>query len=424
MAMATVRSIALSALFLLGSLAQARAGTGPLFTSFSYALGAPYKIGYISVGDLNGDGMDDLVAGMSGGRGIAVAFATGGGSFSPFITSFPNRGFIRPMIGDFDGDGLADVGCGSILNSAPTQGPSSLLVGYGNGNGGWLDSSEVVVTGGDADLVGIADLNNDGRSDLVFAFADSDSIAIYLGNANRTMSLAGRYETHGAPSDVAIGDVQGSPAPDVVVSCSLVDSLSLSVFPGNGDGTLGARHDTPITMGGYIQLAPMDPQPGLDLVMTLLGEAVAPGLGGGAFGPPVSVPQSTLGADMVVRDFNLDGRPDLACTNYTSYPRVINVWLNDGAGGFGPRLDSSGSNAPLVLPEAGDVDHDGKVDILWPFVTVANVWVAMGNGNGTFGGPSPPPSINGTMVSVAAGDFDGDGKVDAVGATSVLSFAR
>jgi len=231
-----------------------------MFKSPSYAVASNFNATSVALGDLNGDGMDDLVVGHGVPQGISVSLATGGGSFGPFVSAFAPRRLGGVALGDFDGDGLRDVAMTSIAT-----GSGSVFVGYGDGNGGWVDSFEVVASPGRMFEAAVGDLNGDGRDDLVFALLDSDSVMVYVSNANRTLTSTGRYFTYNSVNDVAIGDVVGSNAPDLVISIG--DSAGIAIFPGNGDGTFGAPSD-PLWpfFAQHVALGEIDGQPGLALV--------------------------------------------------------------------------------------------------------------------------------------------------------------
>ena len=326
---AVSRTLFCSIALVLASLAMATAspasaGTGPMFRSYSQVLGTPDIANYVVLTDLNRDGMDDIVAGLWSPSGLAVAFATGGGGFTPFTSSFTANGGIRPLAGDFDGDGLPDIG-GSGLT-----GPGSAIgafVAYGDGNGGWVSSfAQAFTSVSNASAAAAADLNGDGRTDLVFSIPDSDSVAVWLGNADRTMSFAGRFATGGPAgyTNIAVGDVVGSAAPDLVVGID--ETPMIEIFPGLGDGTFGPRIDQTSTgPSSLLRLASLDAQPGLDLLRSYPGVTLASGLGGGSFGAPATLPQAPYGASLLTADFNGDGKLDVAATDLGVYPRAQSV---------------------------------------------------------------------------------------------------
>jgi hypothetical protein len=114
----------------------------------------------------------------------------------------------------------------------------------------------------------------------------------------------------------------------------------------------------------------------------------------------------------VVGDFNGDGIPDLAATNYVSEPTEgiltenIIVLLGDGYGNFSSTSTSPSVYGPLAV---GDFNGDGKQDLA--VAVYGNLTTLLGNGDGTFAAPVVGP-LTVSPISVAVGDFNGDGKAD------------
>src|ERR1039458_8582266 len=119
--------------------------------------------------------------------------------------------------------------------------------------------------------------------------------------------------------------------------------------------------------------------------------------------------QNLLSTNVVVADFNGDGKPDIATSNPTG--KSVSVALGRGAGAFNaPASISLGTVQPNSIA-AGAFTSGGKPDIV---VTdgVSNIEMLFHNGDGTLQKPfaSPP---GGTKPSfVVTGDFNGDQKLD------------
>src|SRR5207245_1710110 len=115
---------------------------------------------------------------------------------------------------------------------------------------------------------------------------------------------------------------------------------------------------------------------------------------------------------VVVGDFNLDGRPDLATANESS--NTVTILLGDGAGGFSQPSGSpvaAGSHPSSVA--VGDFNRDGRPDLATANVRSDTVTILLGDGAGgfsqSFGSPFAVASF---PNSVAVGDFDNDGRSD------------
>ena len=115
---------------------------------------------------------------------------------------------------------------------------------------------------------------------------------------------------------------------------------------------------------------------------------------------------------VVVGDFALDGKPDLATANQDSN----NVTILRG-NGFGSFIQTIGSpvgvgNFPRTVA-VGDFNLDGKPDMVTANALSNNVTILLGNGTGGFTQPAGSPVSTGNFpFSVAVGDFNTDGKPD------------
>jgi hypothetical protein len=184
-------------------------------------------------GDLDGDGDDDVVAtdvarietpdGDTVERTFAmVGLNDGTGSFAsagaPIDAGFAGTVFgLVPTLGDLDGDGHLDLALG---------GPSRVTILPGDGAGGFGPSQFGTITGSrDVDLVTPADIDGDGRLDLV-GFADvldpRKGVVAYGDGAGGidegiTVTSGTRLGGDGTPArDVETPDIDGDGDPDVL----------------------------------------------------------------------------------------------------------------------------------------------------------------------------------------------------------------
>src|SRR5262249_39792183 len=146
-------------------------------------------------------------------------------------------------------------------------------------------------------------------------------------------------------------------------------------------------------------------------------------LGDGAGGFPdansLTVDAGSEPESVAVRDFNGDGKLDLAVANYI-FSNNVTILLGDGKGGF-PNANSStvsaGSNPHSVA--VGDFNGDGKPDLAVANLSSNNVTVLLNTCEAhpcagiAFAQPTGSPfGAGSTPESVAVGDFNGDGKPD------------
>lgn len=111
---------------------------------------------------------------------------------------------------------------------------------------------------------------------------------------------------------------------------------------------------------------------------------------------------------VAIGDFNSDGNPDLIVSNGTT---EFYEYLNNGNGIL--RLQATFVTNTIVYGViAADVNHDGRIDLIFDSVNGNdnNLHVWLGNGDGGFTiGPSVTLSVQGDL---SVGDFDGDGNAD------------
>lgn len=126
--------------------------------------------------------------------------------------------------------------------------------------------------------------------------------------------------------------------------------------------------------------------------------------GGGVFTEKSAAPSGTVGAAVVVGDFNGDGIPDLA----SALGNSVAVLLGNGDGTFTAKNGQPVSTQTNVSLIAADFNGDGKLDLATvDSANTVSIW--LGNGDGTF---QAPIDTTGRGDGIAAGDFNGDGRMD------------
>ncbi|HEY1657681.1 MAG TPA: VCBS repeat-containing protein [Candidatus Sulfotelmatobacter sp.] len=306
----------------------------------------------------------------------------------------------------------------------------------------------VVYSSGTGDVVtavAISDLNGDGNPDVVAA--GGDLVAVLLGNGDGTLESDGDYDSGGNGSeyqayDVAVADLNGDGRPDIVVANA---AGLVGVLLGNGDGTFG-RPTQSYGSGGWgsssVAVADVNSDGKPDLIVSngcvsfsdcsKGSVGILLGNGDGTFQPAITYsPGGLFVGSLVAADVNNDGRSDVLVSVCTSVDTDgacqrggVAVLLGKGDGTFRrPLLQSLGLYAGLLA--VADVNGDGKPDlvaakcILSPGC-VGVAAVLLGNGDGTFARPSYLATGAGSMVAT---DVNGDGKLDLVFSTSCLNCA-
>jgi hypothetical protein len=120
---------------------------------------------------------------------------------------------------------------------------------------------------------------------------------------------------------------------------------------------------------------------------------------------------------VAIGDLNADGKPDLVTANYPS--ATVSVLLGNGDGSFGAKTDFATGSGPISVA-IGDLDADGKPDLAAASRTSNTVSVLPGNGDGSFAAKTDFATGTGPQ-SVAIGELNADGKPDLVAANYTSS---
>ncbi|GAB7183800.1 hypothetical protein ATKI12_3631 [Kitasatospora sp. Ki12] len=278
-------------------------------------------------------------------------------------------------------------------------------------------------TGADPNRIAVADLNGDGRPDLITTDVGADAVSVLLGNGDGTFRPRLSFATESYPGSITVADLNGDGRPDLAVGSYIPSKLSL-LF-GNGDGTF-QPHQALNTWesANFVHAADFNRDGKADLVMgldRLSSVDVWLGNGDGTFQPGVRYPTDNGATEAAVVDLDRDGLLDLAVTNLCD--ETVSVLPGNGDGTFRPKRSFPAGLAPTAVV-ATDLNGDGRPDLavtnglfpdLHPYLTV---W--LGNGDLTFspGSTFPLPSRGPNGLTVA--DFDADGKPDlAVSASDI-----
>lgn len=327
--------------------------------------------------------------------------------FKPAVTYPVGTGPAAVAIGDFNGDGKGDLAVANFGNpAAGDDGSVSILLGNGDGT---FQPANNTSAGKNPFVIQAADFNGDGRADLVLI--DSSGVGVLLGNGNGTFGPVTYFPTANGPGSLAVADLDGDNVPDLVVGAH----SSLSVLLGNGDGTFQTDVDYSVSGtsvvaadlngDGKVDVITAGPKFGFSLVAVLLGN------GDGTIQNAIVSNSLLAGKQLVVADFNLDGKQDIAAgfMNLLAGSSGSIVMLGNGDGTF---QQSSATTLPSLGPiSAADFNGDGKADLVT--VSGSTVSLYIGNGDGTFGSALSFAVGTGPW-GVAAADFNHDKAPDLV----------
>ncbi|MBS1809174.1 MAG: VCBS repeat-containing protein [Acidobacteria bacterium] len=320
--------------------------------------------------------------------------------------------------GDVNGDGLPDVVAANRDSNKVT-----VLLGASEGGVRSLRTAFSYDVGANPRAVTIKDFDRDGRLDLAVVNRGADTVTILHGNGDGSFAVTGSYDCGNKPFSIAVGDFNRDGKADLVIVNDGIGSLA--ILDGNGDGSFGPPRY--LYAGNSPQpalVADLNKDGKDDLVVanystnqvtTLLG------YGDGSFENPRTFDAGPGWAPspIALGDLNNDGNLDLV-VGKTGFSQ-ISVLLGFGNGSFGFYTAFLGGLEPQSLVVA-DFDEDGKLDVAVGNYQSNSVTVFQGNGTGNY------DTLKGVYfnvglrpLSLLSGDFNGDNKPDLVIANSGAS---
>ncbi len=358
--------------------------TAPGALSLSFQPAVTYDTGQqgptsVTVADFNGDGRLDVVTANSQST-VGVLFGNSDGTLQS-ATTYP-AGFEQSSIAvaDFNGDGKLDV----VTSGESSSVPFAASVLLGNGAGGFEPVAEYSSGGDDDNSVAAADLNGDGNPDIVVANwygvnGRDAAIGVLLGNGDGTFKPTVSYDPGGVIANaVAIADVNRDGKLDVLVAetgCNSCSTSGIAVLLGNGDGTFqsaktfgtgGSGGAEGFFAGESLAVADVngDGKPDVAVVNSESNTvAVLLGNGDGTFQSAVTYGTGGSYPDAVaISDLNGDGNPDLVVVNQSE--GTLAVLLGNGDGTFQAAVTfSTGGSSPNWVFVA-DLNGDGSPDLV------------------------------------------------------------
>lgn len=473
------RSVVLPISRHLGAVAAASCMTVLLFASGSaHAQGlfqAPSSV--ISVGttpqgvataDLALSGYQSLVVTSSASNNIKVFLGTGSGTFASALTystctrptavttldvnqdGYPDIAVICPTtnrLNIFVNQGATNPGNFSAAASYTVSSPAALVaanfrrttgaglavvtstgVSVYNFVGGTPTTSTISVSGSLTGVVA-ADLNHDGNLDLAISDNTNNNVHVLTGNGAGTFTPLGTYSTGSATKPGAIVAADFNNDGNIDVATANKGNNTVTVLLGSTSGALTAQ--TPVAAGTNpvtLLATDINSDGNPDLVAFDAGTttgAVAVLLGNGD-GTLQTAQSSSLsfvpGNFAFVRDFNRDGKPDIAITQQNT--NRVSLLLNntlptqylDGRSLSSANSVGSGNGNMADSISAGDFNQDGKADIATAYLADNAVRVMLNTGTGF--GAAVVYSVGKQPYSVSSGDLNGDGYPDLVTANT------
>jgi uncharacterized repeat protein (TIGR01451 family)/uncharacterized repeat protein (TIGR02543 family) len=258
----------------------------------------------------------------------------------------------------------------------------------------------------------LADLNGDGKLDLVVANMNANTVSVYKGDGAGGFGNRMDYPVGNGPRAVALGDLNGDGNPDLVVANA--DSNTVSVLLGDGAAGFGLKTDFSTGPSPRsIDLGELNGDGKLDLAIANYGSnyaSVLAGDGSGGFGLRTDIATSYSAITVALGDLNGDGKLDMAVANWGS--NIVSILLGDGLGGFEWKTNAAVGPNPISVA-LGDLNGDGNLDLLAANTTTNNISILLGDGTGNFD-LKTNVATGAYPYAIALGDLNSDGKLDIV----------
>jgi hypothetical protein len=356
--------------------------------------------------DLTGDGRPDLVAVNAVDNSVSVLLNTGNGTFAPQKVYPVGLNPYSMTAADVNGDGIPD-----IITSNRDDNTVTVLLGNGDGS---FRPEEVFQTGKTPRRVAVGDFNGDDRLDLVTVNQGDSTASVLLGNGDGTFSSGSSAAPAPdlRPFQVAVADLNGDGIPDIVTANR--SDNSVSVLLGNADGSFQTRETFPTGRQPFsVTVADVNGDGIPDIVTAnYAGDSVSVllGNGDGTFRPHVDYPAGSADYDAVVADLAGDGKQDIIVTDKND--NTVGVLMGNGDGTFEPMKSYPVASGPYEVV-AKDLTDNGILDLVVSHFSATVVDVLMGNGDGTFQAAREFP-VGSRPYGLAVADVNGDGIPDII----------
>jgi hypothetical protein len=379
----------------------------------------------VAAADLDGDGDLDPVSANRVGDSLTVFFQTEAGSFASTPLTLGSSATIdgpfSVAAADLDGDGDHDLACANLVGH-------DLAVFLQESPGSF--ASAPLLLGGFPTTAGpssvsVADLNADGDQDLASANLDGDDLTVFF------QSSPGRFASNplaleiplGTPVSIASADLDGDGKEDLV-SADL-DGDVLTAFFQSSPGSFGSIPQTlGVSLGtpGYIAAADLDGDGNRDLAsanfngsdLTVFFQRAA----GSYLSTPVRLggfPTTFSPVSVAAADLDRDGDQDLVSANANGHDLTVFFQSSPGNLASAHTLRDFATNRPRCVA-ATDLDGDDDQDLV--VADEVSLKILFQDSPGGFA--SPALALAGIQPThVVPADLDQDGDQDLVSASSI-----
>ncbi|MEA2687283.1 MAG: hypothetical protein QOE93_2478 [Actinomycetota bacterium] len=393
----------------------------------------------IAAGDMNGDGLTDVVVLHDSWELAGVHTQAPDHSLDPerlFVVPYSNLGQPKRLaVGDVTGDGRPDIvaaddqhGLIVLRNQIPrpsTTTSTSMLptrtptVPVPGPSAPLFSAPQAYDVSSDPKTIATGDFNGDGRIDVATATSgpwdpdNDEKVFVFLAGPDGSPAKSVRYDTDAEGSDVIVlsaGDLDGDGLTDLVLRMR----EGVDVFL-QRDGGFIDRKFIELPYASQVDVVDLDDDGTAEMIMSgSSGVSVYRSLGGHAFAPPTVVSAAYQGG-LAVGDVTGDGRPDLVTTTAGS---ALDVFRQQSDGSFaeGARYSLPGQFTGSIA--VGDVTSDARPDVVVSAgttggpISLLRINVLAQTAAGTLAAPVAYENFQ--PESLRVGDVNGDGAGDLV----------
>jgi hypothetical protein len=326
------------------------------FVALTKKIEGPIKS--VAAADLNNDNKTDIVFIDETTPHVYIIFNLGNDKFADPEVYIAAAGIISMIIADVDNDGDLDIIVGLIRKI------SFVNVFLNTGNGEFYESIYLTKdTDGQLKSIAAADIDNNGKYDIIIADQFMNNIGIFLNKGGNTFYDVRTYSVGKSPVFVTTADLNNDKNTDIIVANTKSNDISILFNDGDGNFSNSIRYS----------------------------------IGTG----PLFV---------TIADMNNDNTSDIIVVNYFSNNIVI--LFNNGKGNFTKRTNFSDVVNPVSIT-LNDYNSDGSIDIIVPNYHSNNVGVFFNNGSGRFSTPTSYVTYPLPRTAVVA-DLNDDEKPDII----------
>jgi hypothetical protein len=380
----------------------------------------------LAVGDVTRDGVPDLLVADPALSRVLVY--PGPGSSQPlgsFAYQLDVPGAPRAVsIGDLSGNGLPDMIVSAfeanrfvvVTAIDALSGPASNLLGSGGVVVSTYQSFDVLLSSAPS-LSTIADVTGDGRTDLVACLGGQATMVVVPQLPSGGLGEPFQLDATGLPLRPFVGDFDRNGQNDLFALSGLGDRVNLWLARANGELSGARNYDAQLPTAPWIAGGDFDVDGQPEIAVgswdsTLV--RVMKRRPDGALEVVYSIDMTTEVMQLRSADLDFDGRMDLV----VSVPGGLKLLRNRTSGGVlefeilpGPSTTIGNLVGPFGLAVA-DLDRDGALDLIVCDYVGSAVHVIAGTATPFVFGTDRRFALPGGPIAVATADFTGDGQLD------------